>query len=207
MLPSIEYLVRPIICPSKTICVKCLKLFKKFMVNLIWFNFKIRITITEDSPSAVTSIDLTAQSQRATVDYDSGLNTLSVKRKDKSKSSKSSPTTPTSLKKLWANFPKIGSQSAISTSMWTLGVNDQIFDKENERCHSSLSLNNARSSPTPTTYKKTKWYKKLLSPASTQKLSAESDSSVGPDGTAKKKKWYRKRFHGHSKTRQAATEI
>lgn len=92
--------------------------------------------------------------------------------------------------------------------MWTLGVTDQIFDKENERCHSSLSLNNSISSPTPTKYKKNKWFKKLLSPASAQKLSAaESDSSVGAEITTKKKKWYRKRFNSQNKTREAVADI
>lgn len=154
-------------------------------------------------------IESKPQPQHATIENRNDLdtpNTITQKRKDKSKSPKSSsPSTPTSLKKLWNNFPKIGSQSTISSSMWTLGVTDNIFDKENERCHSSLSLNsNINSmnlSPTPTKYKKTKWFKKLLSPSSA-KLSAESDSSVGMESTTKKKKWYRKRFRSRSKNRE-----
>lgn len=165
-----------------------------------------RITITEiDSPSTVASIESQPQPQHATIqnEYETP-NTVPQKRRDKSKSPKSSsPNTPTSLKKLWNNFPKIGSQSTISSSMWTLGVTDNIFDKENERCHSSLSLNNSmNSSPSPTKYKKTKWFKKLLSPSSA-KLSAESDSSVGTENSTKKKKWYRKRFRSRSKNREA----
>lgn len=92
--------------------------------------------------------------------------------------------------------------------MWTLGVTDQIFDKENKRCHSSLSLNNTESSPIQSHNRKTKWYKKLLSPNAGYKLSVESDSSVGTENASKKKgqkKWYRKRFR--SKNREAAKEI
>lgn len=149
--------------------------------------------------------------QQAINDSDNNSNTLSVKGKYRSKSPRSSPTTPTSEKKRFWSFPKIGSQTNISSSMLTLDTTDQIYYKENERCHSSLSLNNNsnRSSPIPssTSSKKNKWLKKLLSPSSGQKLSGESDSSVGPEGTTKKKKWYRKRFHGHSKTREAVAEI
>lgn len=122
------------------------------------------------------------------------------KKKGKSKSPNS---TPTSLKKLWNNLPlkKIGSQSSISSSMWTLRVGDNVFDKENERCHSSLSLNNSISSPMPSKHKKT-WFKKFLSPATTYKLSAaESDSSAGIETTTKKKKWYRKRFRSRSRSK------
>lgn len=145
-------------------------------------------------------------------DFDNNTNTLSVKGKNRSKSPRSSPTTPTSEKRRFWSFPKIGSQTNISSSMLTLDTTDQIFYKDNERCHSSLSLNNSnRSSPIPTSAnstKKNKWLKKLLSPShSGQKLSGESDSSVGPEGTTKKKKWYRKRFHGHSKAREAVAEI
>lgn len=148
--------------------------------------------------------------QQAINNFDNTTNTLSVKGRSKLKSPRSSPTTPTSGKKWLWSFPKIGSQTNISSSMLTLDATDQIYYTENERCHSSLSLN--RSSPIPSTAsttsnKKNKWLKKLLSPSSGQKLSAESDSSVGPEGTTKKKKWYRKRFHGHSKSREAVAEI
>lgn len=148
--------------------------------------------------------------------YDS--NTLSVKGKNRSKSPRSSPATPTSEKKrFWFPFPKIGSQTNISSSMLTLDT-DHNYYTDNDRCYSSLSLNNSnRSSPIPTTAatttstncgsKKNKWLKKLLSPTSGQKFSGESDSSVGPEGTTKKKKWYRKRFHGHGKGREAVAEI
>lgn len=135
------------------------------------------------------------------------------KRKDKSKSPKpSTPTTPKSLKQMWTNLPKIGSQNTISTSMWTLRTTDQIGDKENGRCHSSLSLNNSISSPTPTEYKKNKWYNKpfnlnrFLSPNPVNKISAESDSSLGLDNSTKKKKWYRKRIRNRSKVREAVAE-
>lgn len=180
-------------------CDNGLLLFLYFVFS---FFVSHRITITE-CPSTVASIESQPQPQHASIQnyYDSDTN---QKRKDKSKSPKSSsPSTPTSIKKFWNNLPKIGSQSTISSSMWTLGVTDNIFDKENERCHSSLSLNNSiNSSPTPTKYKKTKWFKKLLSPSSA-KLSAESDSSVGIENTTKKKKWYRKRFRSRSKSREA----
>lgn len=148
-------------------------------------------------------------SAQQTMINDANINTLSVKGKHRSKSPRSSPTTPTSEKKKFWSFPKIGSHSNLSSSMLTLDTTDQIYFNENERCHSSLSLTNSnRSSPVPSTgsSKKNKWLKKLLSPSlsSAQKLSGESDSSVGPEGTTKKKKWYRKRFH---KTRTAVAEI
>ncbi|XP_031640845.1 myeloid differentiation primary response protein MyD88 [Contarinia nasturtii] len=164
-----------------------------------------RITITEiDSPS-VPSIQSQPQSQQATFQSYNNSDTKKIKSKS------SSPNTPTSLKKLWNNLPKkIGSQSSISSSMWTLRVGDNIFDKENERCHSSLSLNNSMSSPTPTKHKKTKakWFKKLLSPSSTYKLSAaESDSSAGVENASKKKKWYRKRFRSRSRSKNREREL
>lgn len=175
-----------------------------------WIFLFCRITITEiDSTSTVQTID---QSQpQAAIQCKNDLDSPKApKRRDKSKSPKSSsPNTPTSLKKLWNNLPKIGSQSTISSSMWTLGTDQITFDKENECCQSSLSLNNSISSPTPTKYKKTKWFKKFLSPSSAYKLSVESDSSVGTDNSTKKKKWYRKRFRSRSKSREptAAHEI
>lgn len=162
-----------------------------------------------NSPSTVASIESQPQPQHATIHrpnlIEDTLTTGRQKRKDKSKSPKSSsPSTPTSLKKLLNTLPKIGSQSTISSSMWNLGVTENTFDKENERCHSSLSLNNSmNSNPTPIKYKKTKWFKKFLSPSSA-KLSAESDSSVGTENTTEtKKKWYRKRFRSRSKNREA----
>lgn len=165
-----------------------------------------RITITEiDSPSIALAIESQPKPQQATLHNESDGTNAHKFHKDKSKSPKSSsPNTPTSLKKFWNTLPKIGSNSTISSSMWTLSVNDQIsFDKENECCHSSLSLNNSICSPTTTKYKKTKWFKKLLSPSSAYKVSVESDSSVGIDNTTKKKKWYRKRFRNRSKSREA----
>lgn len=157
-----------------------------------------------------SEIDLQAELADKTKKHFQTPNSLSIQPKQ-SKSSKSSPTTPISLKKLWNNLPKINSQSTISSSTWTIGVTDQIFDKENERCHSSLSLNNSTTSTTPTKFKKTKpfgFVKKWLSPAATDyKLSAESDSSVGADNPTKKKKWYRKRFRNHSKNREAVKEV
>lgn len=172
-----------------------------------------RITITEiDSPAPVTPNESQLQPQLQSKSQSDIRNTLSIKPK-RSKSPKSSPTTPTSLKKLWNNIPKMGLQSTISSSTWTIGVSDPIFDKEKEkqRCHSSLSLNNSASTnATPTKFKKTKTFgfvKKWLSPGSDYKLSAESDSSAGVDNSIKKKKWYRKRFRSPSKNREAVNEV
>lgn len=166
-----------------------------------------RITITTiDSPSPVPSIEGTQQSQQAVIDFETPHTlTSKTKRKDKSKSKSpksSSPTTPTSLKKFW--FPKFGAQSTLSKSMLTLGATDQLVDKENERCHSSLSLSNSISSPTPNKLKKIKWLMKLFPPASAQKLSAESDSSNGgAEKTTKKKTTFlHKRLQRRSKTRE-----
>lgn len=190
-------------------------MFKFSINNFSFLLLDFRITITEfDSPSIVPSFESQPQPQQATIQNQNDSetsNTLSQRKKDKSKSPKSSsPNTPTSLKKFWNNLPKIGSNATISSSMWTLNVaENNLFEKENERCHSSISLNNSMSSPSPTKYKKNKWFKKLLSPASAQKMSVESDSSVGIDSSAKKKKWYRKRFHTRNKNRQpiVANEI
>lgn len=168
----------------------------------------IRITITTiDSPSPVPSIESGQQAELAVIDFETP-HTLSSKnkRKDKSKSPESSsPTTPTSFNRRWV--PKFGSQSTRSKSMLTLDATDQLVDKENERCHSSLSLSNSISSPTPTNSKKSKKFfslKKLFSPASAQKLSAESDSSNGggEKTTKKKSTSFHKRLHRRSKTRE-----
>lgn len=186
-----------------------LKWSKTFAIffKCLWID---RIEITEiESPSAESE-------EQQVVEHPDDLHektkttasTLSVKPKG-SKSSRSSPTTPTSLKKIWNNFPKIGSQSTISSSVWTIGANDQICDKENDRYQSSLSLNNSTTCPTPTKFKKAKpfgFVKKWLSPASTDyKLSAESDSSIGNDNSTRKKKWYRKKFCNRNKNREVAT--
>lgn len=132
---------------------------------------------------------------------------LSKSNKAVTKSSKStSPSTPTGLKQFWPPSPKLRSQPTITSSLWTLTDGDHhVFDKENNRCRSTLSLNSPNSSPSPSLYKKTKWYKKLLSPnsGSAYKLSADSDGSMGIEKSRKKKKWYRKHFRNRSKNRES----
>lgn len=130
------------------------------------------------------------------------------KSKHKIKSSGSLSSTPTGFKQFLSNLQKFGSQTSISSSIWTLGPNDQALDEGNKRCYSSLSLNNSISSPTQLGSKKKGWYPKFLSP-NTVHRSAESDSSAGTDNSAKKKKkWYRKRFpiRSRSKSREPVQE-
>lgn len=186
-----------------------------------------KITVTETdvpSPSIATS-EQQPQPQKASVDSASDSPTpqpLPRKRKDNSSSPKlqkptksssklpkapkiSSPTTPNTLRPFWPPSPKLRSQPRIASSMLNLSVNHP-FEKENKLFPSTLSLNSADSSPASTLYKKPKWYKKLLSPnsGSANKLSADSDSSMGMEKGKKKKSW-RKRFR--SKTRIMAKEV
>lgn len=122
------------------------------------------------------------------------------KRKSKLSSSLS-PSSSSGFKKLLSNFRKFGSQTSISSSMWTVGSHDRCFDKCNKRSHSSLSL--STSSPTQFTNERKRFgISKFLSPNNNKVYqSAESDSSAGTINSDKqKKKWYRKRlFHGKSR--------
>lgn len=140
---------------------------------------------------------------------DQALPALQLKDATGTKSNGSKSSSPTGIKRFWPPSPKLRGHT-LSSSLWTLAVENQTLDKENERCHSTISLSPA-SSPTAHVYKKPKWYKKLLSPHitnSASKLSTESDStdvSSSDKTLQKKKKWYRKRFV--SKTRTKAYEI
>lgn len=182
----------------------------------IYFLTIYRITITEIDSASDAPLQIQDASRRVkpTIvlnDNDFAQpDLIARKRKDKdSKSPKSSPSTPTGVKQFFAALhPKLGSQAAISSSMWTLGVTDHYIDKETGRCNSSISLTNSITSPTPTKNKKSKWLNKLLTPNSkTAYKSAESDSSAGLDAERKKKKWYKKRFRSRSKNREAVKDI
>lgn len=121
-------------------------------------------------------------------------------RKPKRKSKLSTSLSPSSsgFKKILTTFKKFGSQTSISSSMWTLGPNDRSLDKGNKRSHSSLSL--GTQSPTQFSHERKRFGFKFLSPNKAYR-SAESDSSAGTINSEKqKKKWYRKRlFHGKSR--------
>lgn len=118
----------------------------------------------------------------------------------------SKPATPTGLKRFWPPSPKLRANT-MSSSLWTLAVDNSPLDKENERSRSTISLHSPLSSPTTLLYKKPKWYKKLLSPniGSASKLSVESDNTdlCSMEKSRKKKKWYRKRFTSKTRPREA----
>lgn len=191
------------------------------------FYHNFRITITEiDAPTAIRpAVHHPPQSQQAILQNPSDTPVISKessksgsrKRKEKASSpkttkdsksgSKSSlPTTPTGLKQFWPPSPKLRANTTMSSSMWTLAVEDNItLDKENKHCRSTLSLNSPSSSPSALLYKKQKWYKKLLSPnsGSAYKLSADSDSTTdGIEKSRKKKKWYKRKFGSRTKMRE-----
>lgn len=173
-----------------------------------------------DAPSSTMPLLSTApHPQQATVltDDSDAVQPVSRKRKDKSKlqrltiSTKTKPTKSSSsttlnlIKQTLSASPKLHSKKGkMSSSMWTLSTENGLNMKNGLR-RSTLSLNSPTSSPTASIGKKQKWYKKFLSPnnGSANKLSADSDSSLGIDKTAKKKKsWYRKRFRSSSKNRE-----
>lgn len=198
------------------------------LYNNYSISFCFRITITEyEAPSASpVQVATTPKPQQAIeqpqLERASSLNKAQKRQKEKSglpalqpQDSSSSkfkgpkPATPTGLKRFWPPSPKLRA-TALSSSLWTLAVDNSPLDKETDRCRSTISLSSPSSSPTTLLYKKPKWYKKLLSPntaAGVVKLSTESDSTdvSSSDKSRKKKKWYRKRFS--SKTRTKAYEV
>lgn len=162
------------------------------------------ITEAETDNNNQSLADSEQSSEESSINnYNSDQKCSEKQRKSKRKSKLSCSLSPSSsssgLKKLLSNFKKFGSQTSMSSSMWTLGSNDrQHMDKGNKRSHSSLSLSTA--SPTQFSNERKRFGIKFLSPNKSYR-SAESDSSAGTiDSTKPKKKWYRKRlFHGKSR--------
>lgn len=157
------------------------------------------ITEPENDNQSMANSEQSSE-ESSTINYNSDQQVPDKPRKSKRKpklSSLLSPS-PSGFKKLLSNFKKFGSQTSISSSMWTLGPNDRSLDKGHKRSHSSLSL--STSSPTQFTNERKRFGFKFLSPNKTYR-SAESDSSAGTINSDKqKKKWYRKRlFHGKSR--------